>query len=335
MRLYQKFIFLLGAVFLGSALIFGEPPGTPITTREDIAYAAEAEPLNFDWAADHLVRSQSVAPLSVAREFSKSLPRSQALGCNPTGGSGGLPVGTHDVVLAGRPATIIVGQGYDPATPTYLAYYLHGDEGGYNFHTSPFNVVNQFINANRWIYVAPQAPPDPTNAAVFPWDGRNGGSISGNAAQVRDVLDDMFAKYNVCRDILFGAGVSGGSWFYDAYFFPHNGVQYPAFFNLNCGASGINDTWFWYQSLVVVSNNAEAKARSEMKYTIGTNDFLYNNALVSVPTYTSLGFSVSTEYLQDVGHCAYNTGEKIRDYWQAKFTLLTNPIFVYLPFVKK
>jgi len=128
----------------------------------------------------------------------------QALNCNPTGGSGGLGVGTHDITLAGRPATVIVGQGYNPATPTYLAFYLHGDEGGYNFHTGPFNSINQFIDDNGWIYVAPQAPPDPTDPMTFPWDGRNGGSISGNAALVRNVLDDMFAKYNVCRNILFG-----------------------------------------------------------------------------------------------------------------------------------
>ena len=251
-----------------------------------------------------------------------------ALTCNPSNGSGGLAIGTHDITIAGRPATVIVGAGYDPSKPTYLAFYLHGDEGGYNFHAGAGNTINTFINSNSWIYVAPRAPADPTDDTTFPWDGRNGGDIAGNATLVKNVLDDMFAKYNVCRNILFGGSVSGGSWFYDIYFFPKNGGEYPAFMNLNCGAAGIaEDRNFFgsYDQAVALSKNADVVARSEFKYTIGTNDFLYNRALISVPTYTNLGFTVIPDYLQDVGHCQYDTGQKIRDYWQTKSATLNPP----------
>ncbi len=134
----------------------------------------------------------------------------QALNCNPSGGTGGLGVGTHDTTIAGHPATVIVGAGYDPSKPTYLALYLHGDEGGYNFHTSSFSPINQFINTNSWIYVAPQAA-KATNGDYYPWDGRGGGSIEANETQVKDIFEHMFTNYNVCRDILFGGSVSGGS----------------------------------------------------------------------------------------------------------------------------
>ena len=76
----------------------------------------------------------------------------------PTSGSGGLPVRRHEVTIAGQPALIMVGKGYDPAVPTHLAYYLHGDEGGYRFFSSANSPVGQLVDEEGWIYVAPQAP---------------------------------------------------------------------------------------------------------------------------------------------------------------------------------
>ena len=302
-----------------------------------------ASPALIELASDLPAPSSQPLPVLSTTEALMIAPE-----CNPTNGSGGLPVGTHDTTIAGQPATVIVGEGYDPQTPTYLGFYLHGDEGGYNFHAGQFSEINQFINSESWIYVAPQAP---QYNAAYPWYANGVGSdetlIENNAALLRDVLDDTFAKYNVCRNILFGGSASGGSWFYDGYFFPNNGDQYPAFINIGCGSSGINgdgnNVWIftgYYQKIQNLSQNTNILARSELKYTIGTNDFLYDNAVASANTYASLGFGVKTEYLAGVGHCAFDLDAKIRDYWQAKSVELEQgdpptvfDHFVYLPTV--
>ena len=156
--------------------IGGEPAGLPllsstlmITTSPDISQAAAKYHQPSQYQSRVVRLASQVAP---------------EVTCNPTGGSGGLGAGTHDTTIAGQPATVIVGAGYTPAKPTYLALYLHGDEGGYNFHTSSFNEINQFINNNNWVYVAPQVY-KATDGDYYPWDGRGGGSIE-NKGFVRD-----------------------------------------------------------------------------------------------------------------------------------------------------
>ncbi|MEM7536427.1 MAG: hypothetical protein AAF639_29860 [Chloroflexota bacterium] len=229
--------------------------------------------------------------------------------CNPSGGSGGLPVGTHDTTIAGRPATVIVGTGYDPATPTKLAFYLHGDEGGYDADSQSWSEVNQFINANGWIYVAPQAPQtdfDPGNEAWRWYD-----SPESNADLVAQVLDEMFAKYNVCQHTLFGATASGGSVFYDRSFFPLYGERYPAHVNLHCGG-GLSEQWP-HANLSIVRDygqSSEMVARNHVKYTYGSDDFLADQVRNAVSFYTSTGLRVVQDERAGVGHCAYD--------WQAE-----------------
>ncbi|MCL4832547.1 MAG: hypothetical protein KJZ86_08910 [Caldilineaceae bacterium] len=282
---------------------------------------ASATPLSLFLPVVHQSQSTPTpTPTPTVSPTPTATPDSNQLRCNPTGGSGGLAAGTHDVTLAGRPATIIVGEGYDPATPTFLAYYLHGDGGNYQFHANTNNVVNTFIRQNGWIYVAPQAPA--ASEGYHPWHGPSGipsPEADANLQLIADVLDAMFAQYNVCRDVVFGSGASGGAWFYDAYWFPNRGGEYPAFTILNCGASGINSgSGSRYTKLQTLSQNPEIVRRSEFQYTIGTQDFLHDEALISVQTISALGFSVSTEYLEGVTHCAYSTSTKTRDYWQQK-----------------
>ena len=120
-----------------------------------------------------------------------------------------------------------------------------------------------------------------------------------------------------------------GHGFGNIYFFPQHGGDYPVFMNLVCGAAGISPTrnfWNSYDKLVALSANPDIIARSEFKYTIGTNDFLYDNALISVPSYTNLGFSVIPDYLNGVSHCLTGTSvgasERISTYWQTKLNSL-------------
>ncbi|HMN30580.1 MAG TPA: hypothetical protein PKE45_20685, partial [Caldilineaceae bacterium] len=254
----------------------------------------------------------------------------EALLCNPSGGAGGLEPGTHDVMLAGHPATIIVGDAYTSTTPTFLAYYLHGDEGGYDIHANTENVVNQFIRTNGWVYVAPQAPA--LSAGYYPWtsNGIPSPGADANLQEIVDVLEDMFAHYNVCRNVLFGGSHSGGSWFYDAYVFPNKGGEYPSYFNLNCGAAGVTGDGFWtdtglYQKLQALSADPDILARAEFKFSAGDADFLYPYAVTSSGTLTDLGFMVSTDFFPGVDHCGYDISTSVRDYWQQKSSSLTLP----------
>ena len=217
-----------------------------------------------------------------------------------SGGSGGLAPGAHDVTLAGYPARIVVGDGYDPSTPTFLAWYLHGDGGGYDTRG-----MDAFIDEMDWVYVAPQAPPGVNDPDLYPWDGRDGGSQAANLAQIKAVLDHMIANYNVYTNFHFGAGASGGSWFYD--FYGPSFADYPSYFNLNCGAS---------QRSSAPAPDPVVAANSEFHYTIGTDDFLFPGALTSVPAYEAAGYQVGTDFRLGVGHCAFNTGAATVAYWR-------------------
>jgi len=224
-------------------------------------------------------------------------------GLTASGGSGGSAPGVHEVTIAGQPARVVVGDGYDPATPTFLAYYLHGDEGSYN--TSQ---MDTFINDKDWVYIAPLAPAGATNPNRYPWDGSDGGSQSANLAQIKSALDHMIANYNVYTNFYFGSGVSGGSWLYD--FYVHSFTGYPTYMNLNCGAS---------QRTTANAPSAVVMENSEIKYTLGTADFLYNNALSSASAYAAVGYRVQTDFMPGVEHCAFSVHTKTVAYWEEAF----------------
>ncbi|MEM8862220.1 MAG: hypothetical protein AAGD96_28195 [Chloroflexota bacterium] len=244
--------------------------------------------------------------------------------CNPSGGSGGLAPGTYsDTTLFGQPVIIIVSENYDPSTPTLLAFYLHGDGGSYQFYSQDGRPLNQLIRDNGWIYVAPQATE--LSDGYFPWyssgiSGNEAGNvgIEANAQFFENVLEDMFAKYNLCQDILLGHSASGGSWFYDAYFIPTRGDEYPAFMNLACGSSGINSGWTgfpFYSNLNTFKDDAQIQGRTQLHYTIGDADFLFDEAERAVPHYQDLGFDVTTDFMSGVEHCKFDLSAKTIDYW--------------------
>jgi len=225
-----------------------------------------------------------------------------------SGGNSGLAPGEHFVTIGGRPARIYVGDGYNPSTPTFLAWYLHGDEGGYDY-----TAMDAFIDTMDWVLVAPRAPQGIVNPTTYQWDASDGGSQSSNLAQIQGVLDHMITNYNVYTNFHFGAGASGGSWFYDLY--ASSLSDYPTYFNLNCGAVGL--------SSVAPPASATYVANSELHYTIGTDDFLFGGARESAPTYEAAGYQVGTDFLIDVSHCGYNTGASTVAYWQRTFDRLS------------
>ena len=133
--------------------------------------------------------------------------------CNPTGGTGGFSPGRYLTTVAGLNAVVVVGQGYTPQTPTKLGFFLHGDGGIYTYFMDPSNATTQFIDQQGWVLVSLQAPNGYNWWDEDEWVGDH------NEAMVA-ALEEMFANYNICRDAVFGSGISGGSEFWSSRFFP-------------------------------------------------------------------------------------------------------------------
>jgi predicted esterase len=233
--------------------------------------------------------------------------------CNPTGGSGGLVPGIYDITVANLPAVVVVGKGYDPQTPTYLGFFLHGDGGNYYRFKDPTNQVTKFITEQGWILVSPQSPNDGKRWWTEYWE-------EDHTQEMAAVLDEMFAQYNICRNQLFGSGVSGGSEFWANNFFPNKGAIYPAHVVLNCGG----DVWIWsYQQLLkTLGQQPNIVAKSSFTFVYGTEDYLYSTILRAIDTYTGSGFRVIVDETPGMGHCnswfggGYPTvEEKIVSHW--------------------
>jgi hypothetical protein len=229
----------------------------------------------------------------------QSIPPSST-GCSPTGGSGGLPPGRYETKVAGLNATVVVGKGYDPQTPTYLGFFVHGDNGSWTKFQSSSNPVTEFVNQQGWVFVAPQSP----NGGESWWENWNG---DHNEALAR-VLDEMFAKYNVCRNILFGSTGSGGSVFWTGYFFPEKGGQYPTHIVIGCGGTYGHDSTS-RQQIIALGQNPTVVTRSSFEYVYGTEDYLYNITVASIEFYTHAGFHVYPYKLQGAGHCNEWSGQ--------------------------
>lgn len=266
-------------------------------------------------------------------------PGSRTIECNPSNGSGGLAPGTYsDTTIAGQPAVVIVSENYDPSTPTVLTFYLHGDGGGYTFFSQDGRPLNQLVRNNGWIFVSPQSFTDAESDVTRWWGGGVSGNPAGNASieangqLLEDVFEEMFSKYNLCRNILLGHSASGGSWFYDGYFIPTRGDRYPAFMNIGCGSSGIDDGWSgfpFYDNLNTFKDNGAIQNRTQLHYTIGDEDFLFSRAEDAVPHYQGLGFDVTTDFMPGVAHCDFDLSAKTIDYWTAvnnSITISNDPV---------
>lgn len=235
-----------------------------------------------------------------------------ATGCNPTGGSGGLAPGTYSTTVAGLNSTVIVGQGYNPAQTTYLSFYIHGDDGDIDRFKSSSNQVNKLVNKYGWIFVAPHSPQG--NSWSSPWDE------SLNQA-FADAMDEMFAKYNVCRRIVIGSTVSGGSIFWTRNFFPLRGADYQAHTSILCGALKVPKSS--RELLTQLGQDPNVVANSTFDYIYGTNDYLLNGIQDSIAEYTAAGFKVEQFVIQGGGHCNEwssqglpNTNQRIADDWE-------------------
>jgi hypothetical protein len=214
-------------------------------------------------------------------------------GCTPTGGAGGLAPGRYLTTVAGLNAAVVVPPGYNPARPTYLGFFIHGDGAVYDGFVKASNPVTQFVTARNWILVSPLSP----NGQSW-WANRVG---DHNLALAR-VFDEMFARYNVCRNVVFGATGSGGSEFWTSYFFPAKGGTYPAHTVVACGGNDGHDS-LSRQQILTLGRNPNVVARSTFDFVYGTADRLVPGILQAIELYSRAGFDVPVEAIPQGGHC--------------------------------
>ncbi len=240
-------------------------------------------------------------------------PARAPLSCNPTGGSGGRGPGIYETKIQGLNVQLVVGDGYDPDTPTKLAFFLHGDGGRYvRFDKS--DPVNQLVNEQDWILVSPQSP----NGGEAWWTNWNGNHVT----KLANLFDEMFQKYNVCRDIVYGSGGSGGPEFWTAQFFPRRGGQYPAHMVMGCGGGQASGASAIRDKLVELGQDFDTVNNSTFDFVYGTHDYLYASIRGSVGLYRHAGFHVREEVMKRAGHCNEwpgdgfpNLTDKIAEHW--------------------
>lgn len=247
-------------------------------------------------------------------QSSRSSEVPYTLGCNPSGGSGGLSPGAHVTQVAGLEALVVVGSGYNPERPTFLSFYLHGD-GGEDYRWHEGGPVRQIVDEQGWIFVTPLAPSPFIVRPSLPYPHRWNPDGYLKTEHLAAVFNEMFASYNLCQDVLLGSGASGGSVFWDQYFFPLKGDTYPAFFSFTCGGGGFHDA---YRSDMQERINSydSIKTRSRFHYRIGTTDFLYATTQASATARANTGYNTIFEPLDGVDHCAFDTASAIREHWQ-------------------
>jgi hypothetical protein len=191
--------------------------------------------------------------------------------------------------VAGLLAIVVVGRGYKASTPTYLGFNLHGDGGAYEMIQRSNNPLNELANERGWILVSPLAP----NGKSW-WSDPAG----DHKQALAKVFEEMFAKYNLCRGIVFGTTGSGGSEFWTSQFFPTKGAQYPAHVIVACGGSGGSSS-----KINALGKNSNVVARSRFYYVYGTEDGLAPTIRRSIETYSNAGFFVKVKVLEGAGHC--------------------------------
>lgn len=231
--------------------------------------------------------------------------------CNPSGGIGGLAPGSYDTTVAGRKAMVVVGRNYNPARPTLLAFYLHGDEGDYKLLTGNTR-TRQLVDELGWILVSPRALGD-EQQAFKPWRTY----FIANKAKLVEIFETLFTQYNLCRDLLVGSAASGGSFFWDIFFFPGKGLQYPAFMLLNCGAGPSFANPHAAGLVTQLGQTPAIVVRTRVQLSYGSDDFLFANIQESIKRLREAGFGVVVDEMAGKDHCDFDIDAKTRGYWSA------------------
>lgn len=291
---------------LNAAFILGPPPalhqGAAFTsTREPAVTAA----LDFTPAFTIYLPYGSRGP--------NPGPEPGATSCNPSGGAGGLAPGIHQTTVGPLAATVVVGQGYKPKTPTYLVFYLHGDEGNYSAFQNAAHPVTKLVNEKGWILISPRSPEPQTRWWKDP---------DPQVGALAEVFADMFSRYNLCRNTILGGTISGGSIFWSKNFFPEQGETYPAHILLMCGSGRFDKTKNndvpVIDKIKALGQKSKIVARTSLKFTYGSEDHLYSQIQQGITVYRQAGFAVIKNELPGLGHCVPNTTTRFRDFLKTK-----------------
>lgn len=234
-------------------------------------------------------------------------------GCNPSGGLGGQ-IGQYETTIAGLPVAVWVSSSYDPAKPNHLSFYLHGDDIGGNGYRAPLysSWLDTLLTEKGWVFVSPQAKARSSDGAhswyAFPHE---------HIAALTQIFEEMYSKYNLCRNALFGASASAGSVFWAREWFPRKGATYPAHVILNCGSGGLKDSEAWDLDEMARSlgQNPDVNARSLFHFAYGPDDFLFDQIQETLAFYTSAGFRVVDGRLAGEGHCTWDIFKGTAHFW--------------------
>lgn len=307
------------ATFLGfilfSAALLGQGVLLPTASAESLPVATPAvEPLRpaqppqlaSGLASPNLLITYTLY-LPAVLAPAEAPPGEGELGCNPSGGSGGLAAGTiTEVTVGGLLSSVVVGDGYDPARPTHLVFFLHGDEGNYSQFQKSTHKVTTLVKERGWVLVAPRA--HLSDEGKYSWWQ----SPEENTASLTAVFEEMFARYNLCQETILAGTLSGGSIFWPRFYFPEKGGVYPAHLILFCG--GMWPRTDDRDKVTALGQNPDIVSRSSFKFRYGSDDYLYDRIQDAMTFYSDAGFAVSKQQENGVGHCVTDTAQKMRDF---------------------
>lgn len=239
------------------------------------------------------------------------------LDCKPSGGSGGHAPGSKDYYveeIAGLQTALIVGRNYNPAKPTLLTFYLHGDGGDFDSFIR-YTPLRNLIHTQGWIHVGVLAP-NLHGESYISWKE---GDVRRKAEMLTRVFDEIYARYNVCQGVTLGSGASGGSVAYTGYFLPLIGDRYPSFFLAHCGGSyppefalsgAEEDNW-----LGLFGQNPQVAGRLGVRFIYSSNDFVADEVERTILGYESHGILTHGVKTSSEGHCGDPFIPLVPAYW--------------------
>lgn len=192
--------------------------------------------------------------------------------------------------------------GLKPQQALRLAIYLHGDTAR-DYTDEYYRSLKDETTRKGMLFVAALAPNKNS------WWHQD--SFADNFAHA---LNAILGRYNVARDKILYAGVSGGSTFMTMQFLPKYGNTYPGTLAAMCG--GAPPRPFQYNVTPTIAG------KIDLFFTYGSQDFLANpkgsyGAVIpgSIQAYRAKGFPVYTKVIPAAEHCKFNTNGEILAIW--------------------
>lgn len=275
------------------------------------------------WAVDSaelLVESAEVAaapgdhPLYLPAVSRADTPAPFVFTCKPSNGSGGRQPGLYETELAGLPAALYVGKRYDPTKPTFLTFYVHGDEGDYQT-LAMRPLIRKLMDEQGWIHVGVKAP-NLYGESYISWKE---GDFEQKARMLAAAFDELFAQYNLCQGLLLGAGASGGSTMFTRIFIPLLSERYPSYFVANCGGlyppESVLSSTDTDDLLAIYGRTPEIAGRIGIVFMYSDNDFVAEEVKRAIDGYRINGIQTEVIKTDSPGHCGTFVEPTVLSHW--------------------